>query len=237
VQRIIPTGFCELQLYFSPRPKALNNNKYLTDNTALHGHQNECYDIEYKDFLSVFTIVFQPQGLMQFFKFPLNEIYNINVPLRNIAGQAGWELKQKMGEVNTFEERIVIVENYFLTLLKHHYDDFEFRRTNHIVDLIKQTRGRIGIDQMASEACLSRRQFERVFTEHIGTSPKQYMKIIRFQHALFQKQQNNNLNMTQLSYDSGYYDQSHFINEFKSLSGQTPKQYFKENEACSDFFE
>jgi AraC-like DNA-binding protein len=43
--------------------------------------------------------------------------------------------------------------------------------------------------------------------------------------------------MTELSCDSGYFDQSHFINDFKSLCGMTPGQFFAGNEACSDFFE
>jgi AraC-like DNA-binding protein len=84
---------------------------------------------------------------------------------------------------------------------------------------------------------LCRKQFERIFSEHIGISPKQYLKIIRFQFAIFQKQQNANMNLLDVSFKSGYYDQSHFINDFKSLSGLTPKQYFSKNEACSDFFE
>jgi AraC-like DNA-binding protein len=42
--------------------------------------------------------------------------------------------------------------------------------------------------------------------------------------------------MTELSYESGYFDQSHFINDFKSLCGLTPLQYFVENDVCSDFF-
>ena len=96
--------------------------------------------------------------------------------------------------------------------------------------------GNISISQMASEAYLCRRQFERIFAEHVGISPKQYLKIIRFQYAIFQKQQNINLDMIDLSYKSGYFDQSHFINDFKSLCGLTPKQYFTENEVCSDFF-
>ena len=77
----------------------------------------------------------------------------------------------------------------------------------------------------------------RTVPEDIGISPKQYLKIIRFQSAIFLKQKNNNLNMTELSYESGYLDQSHFINDFKSLSGLTPKQYFAEKEIYSDFFE
>ena len=234
LQRIIPTGLTELLMYFTPRPKVLNSNKYLSDNIALYGHQNDFYDIELTGDLSVFSIVFRPQGLMQFFKFPLHEICNRNVPLKYLSGQAGKDLEEKMGEAVTFHQRVCIAENF---LLQNITADFEFRKINHIIDLIKNTGGNINIKQMISEACLSRKQFERIFTEHVGISPKQYLKIIRFQFALFQKQQNVDLNMTELSYESGYFDQSHFIKDFKSLCGMTPKQYFAENDACSDFFE
>ena len=237
VQRIIPTGLTELLLYLTPRPKILNSHKYLSDNVALYGQQNDYYDMELAGNLSVFSVDFQPQGIMQFFKFPLHEICNQNVPLKYISGQAGRDLEEKMGEAATFPHRVNIVETYLLNLLKSNSADFEFRRINHVIEMIKQTYGNIHINQMASGACLSRRQFERVFAEYVGISPKQYQKIIRFQYALFQKQQNNNLNMTELTYGSGYFDQSHFINDFKSMCGLTPKQYFMENEACSDFFE
>jgi len=236
VQRIIPTGLTELLLYFTPRPKILTGNKRLSDNVALYGHQNDYYDIALTGELSVFSIVFQPQGLMRFFKFPLHEICNQNVPLKFLWGQAGRDLEEKMGEAITFHQRVGIAETYLFDLLKNNMD-FEFRRINHVVDLIKRTTGNIRIPQMASEACLSRKQFERVFAEHIGISPKQYLKIIRFQFAIFLKQRNADLNMTALSCDSGYFDQSHFIGDFKSLCGLTPKQYFAEEEACSDFFE
>ena len=237
VQRIIPTGLTELLLYFTPRPKVLNSNRYLSHNVALYGHHNNFYDIELSGELSVFSIVFEPQGLMQFFKFPLHEICNQNVPLQYINGQAGRDLEEKMAEANTFQQRVNIAEIYFYNLLKNNYMDFEFRRINHVVELIKKTHGTINVSLLASKACLSRKQFERIFSQQIGISPKQYMKIIRFQYAIFQKQQNNDLSMTELIYESGYFDQPHFINDFKSFCGLTPKQYFTENEACSDFFE
>ena len=236
VQRIVPTGFTELLLYFTPHPKVLNSKKYVSDSVALYGHQNDFYDIELTGALSVFSIVFQPQGVMKFFKFPMHEICNLNVPLQHICGQTGRDLVEKMGDATTFLQRVNIAEGYLWNLLKTNYADFEFKRITHIADLIKHTCGNISVPQLASEACLGRKQFERIFAGHIGISPKQYLKIIRFQYALFQKQQNINLNLTELSYESGYYDQSHLINDFKSFSGLTPKQYFAKNEACSDFF-
>ena len=237
VQRIIPTGLTELLLYFTPRPKILTDNKFLSGNAALYGQQHDFYDMELTGDLSVFSIVFQPKGITQFFKFPLHEICNQNVPLLYLCGQEGRDLEEKMGEAATFQQRVSIAETYLLNLLKNNFADFEFRRINHVAELIKKTYGNVHIHEMASEACLSRRQFERIFARQIGISPKQYLKIIRFQYCIFQKQQNADLSMTELTYESGYFDQPHFINDFKSMCGLTPNQYFAENEACSDFFE
>jgi AraC-like DNA-binding protein len=237
VQRIIPTGLTELLLYFTTPPKVLTGNKYPSSNVALYGHQNDFYDMEIGRDLSVFSIVFLPQGLMRFFKFPLYEICNQNVPLKYIIGQEGRDLEEKMGEATTFHQRVNIAETHLLNLLQTNFADFEYRRINHIVQLITKTGGIIDINRMASEAYLCRKQFERIFAEHIGISPKQYLKIIRFQFALFQKQRKADMNMLDLSCECGYFDKSHFINDFKSLCGLTPKQYFSENEPCSDFFE
>ena len=237
IQRITPTGLPELILYFTPPPLIVNSNKSLSDNVALYGHQNDFYDLKLTGNLSVFSIVFQPHGIMQFFKFPLYEICNQNVPLKFLIGQIGSDLEEKMSEVTSFSQRVGIVETCLLKLLQSNNADFEFRRINRVVELIKMTKGNINVNRMASEACLCRKQFERVFARDIGVSPKQYLKIIRFQFAIFQKQQNPNMNLDELSFISGYYDKSHFTNDFKSLSGLTPKQYFADNEACSDFFE
>jgi hypothetical protein len=149
-------------LYFTPRPKILTLNKHLTDNVTLHGHQSGYYDLELSGELSVFSIVFQPQGLMQFFNFPLSEIFNRNISLKDINGQAGRDLEEKMNIATSFRQRVSIVEAYLFELIKTNYDDYEFRRINHIAELIKRTYGKINVSQMACEACLSRKQFERV---------------------------------------------------------------------------
>jgi AraC-like DNA-binding protein len=62
------------------------------------------------------------------------------------------------------------------------------------------------------------------------------MRIVRFQYALHYKWQYPQTKLTGLAYDCGFYDQSHMINEFRDLSGKTPKQYFAECEPYSDYF-
>ena len=75
---------------------------------------------------------------------------------------------------------------------------------------------------------LSRRQFERRFKMLTGFSPKMYERIIRFQHAS-DEYNNQGKSLTQIALEYGYYDHSHFSNEFKKFSGYNPKDYFSGN--------
>jgi AraC-like DNA-binding protein len=95
----------------------------------------------------------------------------------------------------------------------------------------------VTIDSLAQMACLSRKQFERVFQDSVGTSPKRFLRTIRFQHAVDEKSRNQELNFTELTYKCGYYDQSHMTTDFRKLTGMTPKEYFSNCDPYSDYFQ
>ncbi len=69
------------------------------------------------------------------------------------------------------------------------------------------------------------RQFERKFKQFSGFSPKLFSRIIRFQSAI-KKYDDKKMPLTEIAYECGYYDQSHFIHDFKEFSGYSPMQYF-----------
>ena len=83
----------------------------------------------------------------------------------------------------------------------------------------------VPVNELAKKAFLSTRQFERTFKIFSGFSPKLYSRIIRFQRAT-QQYNSSYKTLTDIAYDCGYYDQSHFIHDFKQFSGYHPKQYF-----------
>jgi transcriptional regulator GlxA family with amidase domain len=83
----------------------------------------------------------------------------------------------------------------------------------------------VNIFNFADNYCLSLRQFQRRFKELSGFPPKLYARIIRFGAAM-QRYGNNFRSLTDIAYECGYYDQSHFIHDFKEFSGYHPKQYF-----------
>ena len=96
------------------------------------------------------------------------------------------------------------------------------RWANWAVSRISSSKGSIRVGQLAEESTLSRRQFERRFVERIGVSPKSLAQIVKFQHVL--QSMKNVERLTHLAYDAEYYDQSHFIKDFRKRSGATPKQ-------------
>lgn len=96
--------------------------------------------------------------------------------------------------------------------------------------------GRVDIDRLTDTTCLSYKQFKRVFSEYVGINPKEFLRIVRFQRALFTMQTQPQTSFTELAYACGFYDQSHLIREFKSFSGLTPGEYTAVCEPYSDYF-
>lgn len=94
------------------------------------------------------------------------------------------------------------------------------------VDLILRTQGTVPLNNDLGIG-ISPRQLRRLFDEYIGDSPKTFSKIVRFQHILQAKPSTENLRKNKLFFTAGYYDQAHFIKEFKTLFGNTPAAAFR----------
>jgi len=235
-QRIVPNGLLEIMFYLGDKPVSADPTRSINENFIVTGHLREFYDINVSGKLSLISVLFKPHGLSVFFDIPLNEIYNQNVPFRYIFKHDAFELENKLCGSNSFAERIRIIEAYLLQILNKRVKKYDFDRIERSIHLINRSRGVISIDHLASEVCYSRKQFERVFALYVGTSPKQFLKTIRFQNSINEKSRNMSANLTDLTYQCGYYDQSHMINDFQKLAGMSPKQYFNECEPYSDYF-
>jgi AraC-like DNA-binding protein len=86
-------------------------------------------------------------------------------------------------------------------------------------------KGRCKLTDMADELYLTKRTFERKFLAETGLLPKQFAKIIQFQNSLLQLSVKDFTFLTDVVYENGFADQSHFIRVFKSYTGKTPKQF------------
>lgn len=237
IQRIVPNGMMELTFYHADKPGILNHTQQAMEQTVISGHCTSPYDLVVTGNLSMFSVVFTPLGASMFFSVPMKEFFGCIVPARFIWHQDIDRLETSMANTTDFTQKVRFVESYLLRQLSCKEDDFGQQRMKQSIELINKSRGMVEVETLASSACWSRKQYERHFQEIIGTSPKQFMRIVRFQNALHYKGHHPDISLSALAVESGFFDQSHMINEFKDLSGRTPGQYFAECEPFSDYFE
>lgn len=236
IQRIVPSGLTELTFYLNDRPNSLDKGKDISDNVILSGHLKGYYDIAVSGKLSMFSVSFMPLGIYMFMNMPADELYDLNVPFRFIFPEIANQLEDQLYEADSFSEKVIVTERFLKGLLNNRTKSYSLDRITKSIDTIKESKGLIEINALSDITCLSRKQFERLFSNIVGISPKQYLKTIRFQWSLHYKHQHPATPLTEIAYISGYYDQAHMINDFKSLSGMTPGQYFKDCDPFSDYF-
>ncbi|MGD1837577.1 MAG: AraC family transcriptional regulator [Nitrososphaeraceae archaeon] len=237
IQRIVPSGLFEMIFYFGNKPETTDPRKTINDNIILTGQLKNYYDIKITGNLSLFAIYFLPHGLSMFLDLPIKEIFNYSIPLRLIIKDKVNQLEDDLSLAETFEQRIVIAEKFLITQIRKNEKKYKFDRIRNVINHINQAKGIIEIEELASNTFLSRKQFERTFSDFIGTSPKQFLNIVRFQNAIYEKSKNTELSLTETAHNCGYFDQSHMISDFKSLSGITPKDFFENEDYFSDYFE
>jgi AraC-like DNA-binding protein len=84
---------------------------------------------------------------------------------------------------------------------------------------------RVSIQQLSDQIGYSQKHFITLFKKQVGVPPNQYMKIMRFQKAIFEIEWARSIHWSEIALRNGFYDQAHFIHEFKNFSGFTPGEY------------
>ena len=118
-----------------------------------------------------------------------------------------------------------IFDGHFRTAINNTDFDYDNRLYN-AISLILNNFGVINLEQEISTG-LSQRQLRRLFNYYIGASPKAFCKVVQFQNILKAKPSSSSLRKNKLFYDLGYYDQAHFIKDFKEFTGTNPQNYLK----------
>lgn len=122
---------------------------------------------------------------------------------------------------------IDIITNYFHELLENVSIKTDMR-IQLAINLILNSNGLITVQQIRDKLSISERTLERHFLKEIGVTAKQFAKIIQFSASLNQMTESDYYNLTEIGYDNGFADQSHFIREFKRYAGKTPREFQKQ---------
>lgn len=166
-----------------------------------------------------------------FLHLPLVEFNNLYVEAEQIFGRSILFLREQLGQQSEPDKILTLVEQYLLARFRPM--TYEARLIDHtLTQLMQQT---IPLETIAAEVGYSHKQLIHIFKKHVGPTPKTYQRIFRFNHALQQMHAAEQIDWTDLSYSGGFYDQAHFINEFKKFAGITPESYLQRREAYPHF--
>ena len=192
--------------------------------SGLHGPSQIFRRYKTATSFAIFGVYFYPFALPHFFSIPASELSNEAPDLKTLMGHSGTELEEKIMLAHSNAERVAVVSSFLHGRLSANEDKRQPAFCSIIREII-HSRGCFSVDELAKRSFLSMRQFERNFKVFSGFGPKLYSRIIRFQSTTSHYGISNKT-LTEIAYDCGYYDQSHFIHEFKQFSGYHPKQYF-----------
>ena len=103
----------------------------------------------------------------------------------------------------------------------------EMSYVNRAAELIRHSKG-IKIEDLPDQVFISQRQLQREFKDKLGISPKHYLRITRINEVIRLLDDNHAMDLTSVAYHCGYFDQAHFINDFKSITGKNPTIFIKE---------
>lgn len=169
-----------------------------------------------------FGIRLKPETFHMLFKAPASKLFSDYTSFDNLEVKDALPLAEKLGTAKTLHEAAAIAEQYLMQRLRQY--SLENNYLIEAVRIIRQNRGDISIEELSRSVSVSPRQLQRTFKDQFGTSPKTYLRIIRFSNAykdMFTLQETEG--WAGLSYYLGYSDQAHFIREFKEFSGTMPK--------------
>lgn len=227
-QKVIPNGYVEMIIHLSSLHCDLfsGNNWGQSPEYTIIGLYTKPYDVHFRDLVNVFGIRFKPEGFYNIFGVPAAEFSEKFEDMEDLAGTAFGEFCEKIRETGNIAGRLMLAEKYLLKNLdkKKLYMDY----VNRAAEIIRRNNGFIRIEDLAGEVFISIRQLEREFKRKIGISPKFYMRINRLNEVQRQLEEQDQLDLTEITYACGYADQAHFIRDFRSLTGQKPTFFVRD---------
>ncbi len=158
-----------------------------------------------------------------FFNMPIHELTDLLVDYCEFAGRQANHLSNQLADLNSIKHKINLLNNTFTKKLSA-LNAVETQMSQ-ALNLIQRTGGRCSIKHISGEVGWSRQHFTRKCLNYTGLTPKFLTQVIRIKQVIKKYNNEKHCNWSQLSVDSGYFDQSHMINEFRKITGLTPIKF------------
>lgn len=235
-----PIG-CPQIIFHKQAPLYIPERNTAQDKPTISGQVNFSSHLCTDGNTEMIVIVFQSHALRAFLSVPASLFYNQEVSGYSLENKGLNELAAWVSECENNSLCVGHIERWLSARIAEDISDvlYNIKRIEATIMQI-YVAPQIPATELSSTACLSKKQFERLFNSLAGPHPKEYSRIVRFQKALKETQcrhqTGKEINQAQIAYAIGYADQSHFIREFKKFCEYTPKSLLKISKPYSDLF-
>jgi AraC-like DNA-binding protein len=193
--------------------------------SGISGARSEFSLLDTSKPFSMIGVAFKPGGGFPFVNLPAGELHNLGVPLETVWGRDADAIRDRVLEARTPQARIAIVEQALTEKAAGRFAGHPAVRF-----ALKRFEGAApfgSIAEVTSQIGLSSRRFIELFRHEVGLTPKLFCRIRRFQQALGAVEDATNVDWARVALSCGYYDQAHFIHDFRAFAGVSPSAYLR----------
>lgn len=174
---------------------------------------------------SVFGVKFRPGGFRPFLRRSVSGLRDGSLALEEVFADSA-DVETELLALQRDEEQVAIAERFLAARLPP--DDPDVARVADIVDTIAVDRDITTVEQAMERWNLGKRTLQRLFNDYVGIGPKWVINRYRLHEALDRVDEGAAVDWTQLALELGYFDQAHFIRDFKALVGRSPGEYARQ---------
>lgn len=225
---------CTFSFIFTDQPLRIKTHydktwKTIAPGAIFVGQRNSDISFLVKKAIRIYGVRFKPFAFATIIKTPIHLLNDQFLPLEKLfpINNSTQKQIQRIIKCEGLEEKTQLVNTLFLDLFEDSFfiDQTLREQLNYILD----RKGLIQVKALFSEFGISKVTLRKHFINKVGLTPKKVSRIWRMNYFLQLKEKETEENLTSLCLASGFYDQAHFIKEFKSLLGRSPREFFQLN--------
>lgn len=227
IERVVPTGHVFILFELDGLPRHTFDNASLLANATferafISGMHRNYLSISAHENSEMLAVQFKPYGSYPFLHENTDLLNELVVPAHEIVGDELYTLREEMKAAVTTTDKFELVEKW----LRQRFDASKSPPQD-LVQFVNQLQAEPvdSLNRLIEAYPASQKKLIGDFKKYVGLTPKYYQRILRFNDLLKRLQNRNEVSWTEVAHDCGYFDQSHFIKEFKHFSGFNPQEF------------